>query len=237
MLDRLKHIASLFRKKRHGAFFKPPAETKFVVVDTELTGLDEKKDAILSIGAVRMTGGVIDLGDTFYQLVNPEKKISAASVIIHEITPSEVAEKPLIDAVLAEFVDFISDDVLVGHFISLDLAFINREMIRTVRKELTNPVLDTCSLHDWLARRFKNSARFAASPSGYRLYDIAKRFDIPVSKVHNAIADAYTTAQLFQRVLPLLAEAGADTMELLLKIGDPFKGNDLSGSSSEISNL
>ena len=42
-----------------------------VVVDTELTGLDEKKDSIVSIGAVRMTGGRIELGDMFYRLVSP----------------------------------------------------------------------------------------------------------------------------------------------------------------------
>ena len=34
-----------------------------------------------------MNGGRIDLGDTFYRLVNPETSLTAESVIIHEITP------------------------------------------------------------------------------------------------------------------------------------------------------
>ena len=38
---------------------------RYVVIDTELTGLDEKKDSIVSIGAVRMEGGRIEMGDSF----------------------------------------------------------------------------------------------------------------------------------------------------------------------------
>ena len=47
-------------------------EEKYVVLDTEVTGLDEKKDSIVSVGAVRMRGGSIALGDTFYRLLKPE---------------------------------------------------------------------------------------------------------------------------------------------------------------------
>jgi DNA polymerase-3 subunit epsilon len=81
----------------------PITDVPYVVLDTELTGLDEKKDSIISVGALRMHGGKIDLGETFYRLVSPKTMISAQSVVIHEIMPSEVVEKPAIDAVLKEF--------------------------------------------------------------------------------------------------------------------------------------
>src|SRR5512141_25937 len=86
----------------------------YVVVDTELTGLDETKDSIVSIGAVRMTGGSIHVGETFYRLVSPRTELSAGSVVIHEITPSDVMMKPGIDTVLAEFLQVCGDAVLVG---------------------------------------------------------------------------------------------------------------------------
>jgi DNA polymerase-3 subunit epsilon len=69
-------------------------------MDTELTGLNERRDSIISIGAVRMTGAKIELGNSFHQLIKPESKFKPDSVVVHGITPSDVLEKPNIDAIL-----------------------------------------------------------------------------------------------------------------------------------------
>ena len=97
----------LFNRKQKHAIDESTliSDVRFVVMDTELTGLDEKKDSIISVGAVRMTGGTINLGDSFYRLVSPGTELNAASVCIHEITPSEVAEQPGIEAALAELLE------------------------------------------------------------------------------------------------------------------------------------
>ncbi|MGE5172504.1 MAG: PolC-type DNA polymerase III [Betaproteobacteria bacterium] len=221
-------MLSLFeRKKKPGIDESTPiTDASYVVVDTELTGLDEKRDSIVSIGAIRMHGNRIELGDAFYRLVSPRTELSAASVVIHEITPSEVASKPHIDTVLADFLEFCGDAVLVGHFISLDLHFLNREVKRMGRAGIRNPALDTFSIYEWLRKRNKARDCFATAPEGYRLYDIVKCFDIPVNGAHNAIKDAFTTAQLFQRFFPMLLETGARHIGDLLKIGTPFEGGD-----------
>jgi DNA polymerase III subunit epsilon len=214
-------------KKLQGLSAKTPiTDVRYVVVDTELTGLDEKTDAIISIGAVRMTGGRIDLGDTFYRLVGPRVELRAANVLIHEIMPSDLAVQPAIDTVLAKFLDYAGNDVLVGHFISIDLAFFNREMKRLYGREIGNPVIDTFTLDEWLRKRLKSHDCFAKTLSGYRLYDIAKSLDVPVNGSHNAIVDAFTTAQLMQRFIPLLIEAGVHDIGELLKRGKPFEGGD-----------
>src|SRR5512139_2166621 len=98
----------------------PIKQVRYVVIDTELTGLDEKKDGIVSLGAVRMTGGTIHPGETFYRLVNPSHELRAESVRIHQITPSEVREQPDIRTALLEFFAFTGQDVLVGHFVNID---------------------------------------------------------------------------------------------------------------------
>lgn len=214
-------------KKPQGISAKTPiTDVRYVVVDTELTGLDEKKDCIVSIGAVRMIGGRIGLGDMFYRLVSPKEKLTADSVVIHEITPSDVAAQPGIDTVLAEFLDYAAGDVLVGHFISIDLAFFNREMKRLYGCEIGNAVIDTFTLDEWLRKRLKSNVCLAKTLSGYRLYDIAKNLGITVSSSHNAIADAFTTAQLLQRFIPLLIEAGVHDIGELLRRGRPFEGGD-----------
>jgi DNA polymerase-3 subunit epsilon len=215
----------------------PITDVHYVVVDTELTGLDENRDSIVSIGAVRMTGGKIDIGDTFYRLVSPRTELTAASVVIHEITPSDVVMSPVIEPVLEEFLEFCGADVLVGHFIAIDLAFLNREMKRLRGTGIPNPALDTFSISEWLRKRGRSRDCCATPLAGCRLYDIARRFGVPVNGAHNAIMDAYATAQLFQRFLPLLAEAEAGNIGDLLKIGKPFEGGDRFGSTGEITNF
>ena len=233
-------MLSLFerKEKKHKIDERTPiGSASYVVVDTELTGLDEKKDSIVSIGAVRMTGARIELGDTFYCLVSPRTELTAKSVVIHEITPSEVQEKPGIDTALAELLDFCGDSVLVGHFISIDLSFLDREMKRTRKAGIKNPAIDTYSIYEWLRKRNQSRDCFATPLAGYRLYDIAKCFDVPVNGAHNALMDAYITAQLLQRFFPLLVEGGVQDVGDLIKLGIPFKGGDRFSLSGEFSNF
>lgn len=215
----------------------PIAETRYVVVDTELTGLNKRKDAIVSVGAVRMTGGRIDLGSAFSRLVSPRTALTAESVVIHEITPSEVAAEPAIGAVLAEFLDFCGNDVLVGYCVSIDLAFITRELKRLRREPLPNAAVDTAVVIEWLRKRMKSHRCLAVRQEFTKLYDLARCFGITVNGAHKALMDAYITAQLFQRMLPLLQQLGIETVGELVKIGDPYKGGDRFRQSGEISNL
>jgi DNA polymerase-3 subunit epsilon len=215
----------------------PLGSAPYVVIDTELTGLDEKKDSIVSLGAVRMKDGGIDLGDTFYRLVSPRTELTAQSVVIHEITPSEVAAEPGIADVLGAFLDFCGNAVLVGHFVAIDLDFLNRELKRAGRQKIANPVIDTFSIYEWLRKRNKTGNCPATLFSGYRLYEIVKYFGIAVNGAHNALMDAFITAQLLQRFFPLLIEAGGKDVGDLLLIGTPFKGGDRFGLLGEFGNF
>jgi DNA polymerase-3 subunit epsilon len=166
-------------------------KAEYVVVDTELTGLNGKKDSIVSIGALRITGGRIDLSDSFYSLVNPETHLTAESVIIHEITPAEVFEKPDIRTELAEFLRFCGDDIIVGW-----------EAKRVLGHTIQNPVLDIFPIFEWV--RSNRTARVGEEiivPFHYKLYDIAKYYGIEVNGAHNALIDAFITAQIFQRFI------------------------------------
>ncbi len=232
-------MLGLFQRKKKGGVDEHLSinDVRYVVVDTELTGLDEKKDSIVSIGAVRMQGGSIALGDTFYRLVSPRTELTAASVVIHEITPSEVVASPAIDAVLGEFLEFCGDAVLVGHFIAIDLAFLNREMKRLQGGAVGNPAVDTFSIYEWLRKRHHARDCFANPLTGYRLHDIVKCFGINGNGAHNAMKDAFMTAQLFQRFIPLLHEAGAHDIGDLIKLGKPFEGGDRFALTGEFSNF
>ena len=204
----------------------PIKQIRYVAIDTELTGLDEKRDGIVSLGAIRMTGGTIHPGETFYRLVNPSHELRAESVVIHEITPSEVRGQPDIRTALLDFLAFCGQDVLVGHFVNIDLCFLDRESKCLSGITVTNPVIDTISLYTWLRKRLPMAECFSLPETGTSLYDIARIFGIPLEGAHNALQDAFTTAQLLQRFLPLLGAAGVMDLGDLLTIGTPFKGGD-----------
>lgn len=216
---------------------KPITDIQYVVIDTELTGLNERKDSIISIGAVRMSGTRIELAGSFHQLVKPETEFRPKSVVVHEITPSDVLEKPNIDSILSEFMQFCDEDIIVGHCVSIDLCFINREMKRIVGNTMQNPVIDTYKIYEWLRRKVPTRTCFSSSPQNSSLYEIAKCFSIAVRGAHNALVDAFITAQLLQRFMPVLIEIGVNHIGGLLEIGHPVEGGDKHNVSGEISNF
>jgi DNA polymerase III subunit epsilon len=197
-------------------------EAKYLVFDTELTGLSIKKDSIVSIGALKMHGGKIDLNETYYRVVDPRAKLTGQSVLIHGITPSEASECPKIEMLLPEFLDFCGNSIIVGHFVAIDLAFINKEMTKLFGFPLQNPAIDTRKVYQWIR---KNEEQFCSYHAGLSekmdLLSLADKYAIPVNKAHHALDDAFVTAQLFQRFLTLTTKFGAHTVADLVSIGRP----------------
>lgn len=199
----------------------PILDIRFTVLDTELTGLDERRDDIVSIGALHMRGGRIEIGNTFKALVNPRAVLDRRTVVIHGITPSQLEEMPPIEGVLASFMEYVAGTVLVGHCLSIDLAFLNRDARRLTGSRFRNAAVDTLSLYGWLRQRHADHPAFATGMPGPGLFDLAAAFEIPVEEAHTAIGDAYVTAQLLQRLIPFLVQAGVRDLSSLRRVGNP----------------
>ncbi len=198
----------------------PVDRCPFVVFDTELSGLDAKKDFIVSIGAVKMTGGIIHTGKEFYRLIRPSGEMSKKSVEIHGITPGELRQKESLESVLPDFLEFIKYSVVVGHFVNIDLEFVGTAIKNIYKTKLLNPAIDTHAVHEWLYENgaaFKKHYRGAATETD--LFSISRRYGISVDTLHNALNDAFITAQLFQRFLCFLRDDGVLTLGDLMDIG------------------
>jgi DNA polymerase-3 subunit epsilon len=195
------------------------ADAEFVSFDTELTGLDFKRDSIISIGAVRLQGGRILPGQSFYRLVRPDSELKSQGVVVHELTHTDLEKAEAAAVVLEDFVEFIGDSILIGHFVFIDVNFVTRTMKRLFGVGLQSPAVDTSALHDWL---YENDSRFARHHGGMTLkndlFSLAEKYGIEVEKAHNAMYDAYITAQLFQRFLPFLPDCGVRTLKDLLSV-------------------
>jgi DNA polymerase-3 subunit epsilon len=183
------------------------AELSYTVFDTETTGLQPSAgDEIISIGAVRIVNGRLLKQEFFEQLVNPRRPLDPDSARVHGIEARALADQPTIDGVLPAFHRFCEDTVLVAHNAAFDMRFIElKEQVAGVR--FTHPVLDTLLL----------SAAVDPTLEDHRLESIAERLGVRVIGRHTALGDALVTAEVFLRLLALLAERGIRTLGAALE--------------------
>lgn len=193
------------------------SETEFVVVDTELTGLNEYKDNIIAIGAIKMKGRTIKIGDVFYRTVSPSTtKFRKESIMIHKITPSELEKCPEIAPILREFLKFSESCLFIGHCLDIDLAFLRKE-IKNHLKENFNPLgIDTFLIYKWLIRKGVLPESFDNKNT---LEEVALSLEIDTRELHDALSDAFITAQVFQKLLFYLSELKIFTIGELIDIG------------------
>jgi DNA polymerase-3 subunit epsilon len=200
----------------------PIDQCRYVVMDTELTGLDRKKDSIVSLGAVTMAGGRIVLAERFYEIVSPGTALRSESIVVHGILPSEVRDKPAIGQVIDDFLSFCEGAVIVGHFVSLDLSFLNKELARLKGAPFGRPVVDTLAMHEWITEHSGSfKGQYGSAARDKDLFSLARKYHIAVAAAHDAQMDAFITAQLFQRFLRVLPGLGVRTVKELLRIGRP----------------
>ncbi len=178
------------------------SELTYTVFDTETTGLNPSDgDEIIQIGAARIVNNRLLRQEVIDQLVDPQRTIPAATIPIHGITPEMVKGQPTIGQVLPAFHRFAQDTVLVAHNAAFDMRFLQLKEQSTGLK-FDHPVLDTLLL----------SAVVHPNQDSHRLEAIAERFNITIIGRHTAMGDAMVTAEVFLRLIPLLADKGIRTL-------------------------
>ena len=193
----------LFRasESQHALDDRRLAELSYTVFDTETTGLDPAVDRIIQIGAARLVNGKLLRQEGFEQLVDPQRSLPEAGIAIHGIQPEMVRGQPTIDRVLPAFHIFVGDTVLVAHNAAFDMRFLQLAEGRS-GVVFDQPVLDTLLL----------SAVVHPNQDSHRLEAIAERFGITVIGRHTALGDAIVTAEVFLKLIPLLAAMGIHTL-------------------------
>ena len=174
----------------------------YTVFDTETTGLDPAGgDDIIAIGALRIVNGRLLQQESFERLLRPRRPVSAAALAVHGISDALLRGQPGAAEVLPQFHRFIEDTVLVAHNAAFDLRFLRlRESEAGVAFD--QPVLDTLLL----------SQALHPNQPEHSLEAIAQRLGVAVVGRHTALGDAIVTAEIFLRMLPLLAAAGIATL-------------------------
>jgi DNA polymerase-3 subunit epsilon len=177
-------------------------DLSFVVLDLETTGLNPHKDEILAIGAIRMRGPRILVGETFYSLIQPERRAWAETIPLHHILPDDVATAPSLAAILPELTVFCTGSVLAGYSVLLDRAFLTAGRPEAGQVLAISVWLDIRQVARWLAAQKPPAPE--TSPTNDDLDTLAGHYGIPVHTKHHALADAFVTAQIWQQQLAQL---------------------------------
>jgi DNA polymerase-3 subunit epsilon len=181
---------------------RPLSEISFTAFDTETTGLRPSEgDEIVSIGAVRIVNGRMLREEIFDHIVDPGRPISRESTEVHGIDDAMVSGRPPLERILPAFSLFAQETVLVGHNAAFDMKFFQVKEGPTGVK-LRMPVLDTMLL----------SAVVHPNHEDHSLEGIAGRFGVNITGRHTALGDAIVTAEIFLRLIPLLAGKGIRTL-------------------------
>ncbi len=203
---------------------KPISSYEFVVFDTELTGLNARKDEIVSIGAVRIRNLRIVVGENLHLFVRPKRPLPKDSTLIHKITPGQLQDAAELHEILPDFVEFARGALLVGHYVGLDIGFINRAAQKYMGGRLMNPCIDTMRL----AKVYKEEQwgnyydRFDYKIS-YNLADLTEEYNLPVFDRHDALEDAMQTAYLFLFLVKKLKKGGLATLKDLYLAGRSWR--------------
>ena len=185
------------------SLLQPLLQVPIAVVDVETTGASAAMgDRIIEIGIVRLEAG--QPVARYEQLLDPQRRISPGVSALTGITHDMVATQPTFRDALAAFSPLLQDAALLGHNVRFDLSFLHKEF-RRAGLDLTQtqgpvPVFDTVRI----ARR-----RFGRG--GNSLPILSRRLGIEPRLSHRALADAETTAALFD---VLLASVGGWSLPL-----------------------
>jgi len=168
---------------------------EMVVFDTETTGLDPKKDDILSIGAVILKNNVILTSKTFEIFLKPAQTISDKSITIHNIRPCDLqyAQQPRM--AIESFLRFIGSRALIGYYLEFDVAMINKYIKPWLGITLPNRQIEVSSLYF--------DQKINLIPQGnidLRFDTIIKNLNVPNMGQHNAVNDAIMTAMIYLKL-------------------------------------
>jgi CBS domain-containing protein len=180
----------------------PLASVAAVVLDTETTGLDTRRDRVIEIAAVRLPGAATPDADTFASLVRPDVPIPEASTRIHRIADADVAGAPAFPDAMARFADWTGPALVLGYSVGFDLAVLEAEHARAGLAWTPPHSLDIAHL-----------VRLAAPELPEQSLDLAAGWlGIAVADRHRALADARLAARVFEALLPRLRERGIATV-------------------------
>jgi DNA polymerase-3 subunit epsilon len=181
---------------------------RFVGVDTETSGLDPKRDRLISIGACAIDASGIRIGDTFSALLRQEQPSTAENVLIHGIGHGAQAAGEAPEEALAGYLRFARRDALVGYHTLFDL----RVLQRAVRSALGIAYRPACLDLGLLLPALD------AKEAGWEFDRWLALYPLRAFARHQALADAVASGELFLIALQKARAGGLRSLGDLVRV-------------------
>lgn len=160
----------------------------YIVLDIETTGLSPQYCEIIELAAIKIKDGQVDA--TFNSLVKPSSEIPEFIQNLTGITNSMVDNAPSILEIFPSFLNFIGNDILVGHNIPFDINFISKAAFDITGETIHNDYIDTARI----------AKKILCTLDNHKLSTIASYFGINQENAHRALDDCYTTNEIFKHL-------------------------------------
>lgn len=186
------------KNKKYDFLFDEPLPNEFISLDCETTGLNPKKDEILSIGAVLIRDNKILMRKTFNVFLKPSKNINAESIKIHHIRKVDLENALNPEDAIYQLLDFIGSRPIVGYYIKFDVTIISKYTKKYIGIKLPNDTIEVSTMYYRTRKR----------TSDYEFIDlkfdtILKNLNIPALGKHDALNDAIMTSMMFLKLKDL----------------------------------
>lgn len=190
-------IKQYFNKKnltddKYSYLFDDYNGDEYVCFDCETTGLNPKKDEIISIGAIIIKDNKILYSKKFERFAKTEKPLSHESIKIHHIRECDIENALNINDVIDEFLDFIGNRPLVGYYLEFDCAMVNKYIKPKIGITLPNKQHEVSEMYFDQMNKYNVGANI-----DLRFDVIMNRLKLPRLSKHDAINDVIMTSMIF----------------------------------------
>ncbi len=169
----------------------------YCVLDTETTGLSPSYCSIIEIGILKVRNNQIV--DKYSQLIEPPFKIEPFITSLTGISNRMVAGKPKIQEVKDLVLDFIGNDIILGHNTNFDIRFLN------------------ASFNDAIDNLYMDTMQFARKLypelSTHSLTNLVNYLSLSNNE-HRALADCIATKELYDVIKNTMNKRGLGIQDL-----------------------
>ncbi len=177
--------------------------TSIVSIDIETTGLDENREAIIEIAAVKFNGRRVE--DEFSTLINPGKAIPDFITGLTGIDNAMVRQAPRLLDIKQELLAFVGNLPILGHNVKFDIGFLRKAGLFP-----NHQTIDTYELASVLM----------PTASRYNLGSLGQQLNIPLPATHRALDDARVTQACYVRLLDMARELPLETLQEIVELSN-----------------
>ena len=182
-------------------------EARFIAIDVETTGLDPRRDEVISFAGIPIEAARIIASQSVCGLVRPREASTGASAEIHGLRDHDLADAPPAPEALAPLAALMPGRVPVVH-----AQWVERTFLRKAGCPLPRRIVDTALL--W---RLLSVGRGEPDPGTCSLSTIAGALGLPAHRPHTAEGDTLTAAQVFLAMATHLEARGRETVRDLTR--------------------